>query len=145
MRDTSLEAQRQVIIKWLNKTLELETGEEYYLQIHAKDEQKRLLKMIRDEIKIMEKVDPIGASQIYAKGVFKDKRFWVVLRKVAVSFTSVGFKKDLSGEVKKVELEHNSEEIRRLSLMRQDRMSWEEIEEMEGAISHTLKEIIDGS
>ena len=144
MRDTSLEAQRQAVIKWLHKTLELETGEEYYLNTHAKDDQKRLLKQVKDEIKIFEKVDPIGASQIHVYGTFKDSRFWVVLKKVSVSYWSVGFRKNLKGEVEKVELEHNAEQMRRFQLMRKDGLSWEEIEEMEGAVSHGVKEIVDG-
>ncbi len=143
MKDTSMEAQRQVIIKWLHKTLNAEIGEEYYLNVHAKDEQKRLTKAFKDEIKILSKIDPIGASQLYVFSIFKDKRFWVVIRKVAISLT-VGFKKVLDGSLVKEELEDNAEEVRRYTLMRRDHMSWKDIEETEGPVLPSIKEKVDG-
>lgn len=143
MKDTSVEAQRKIIIQWLQKTLEAEIGEEYYLNVHAKDEQKRLLKAFKDEIKILSKIDPVGASQLYPFPRFKDKRYWVGIRKVAVSLT-VGFKKDAAGTITKVELFTEGDVIRRLSLMRKDGMSWQDIEEIEGQILTKVKEVVDG-
>ena len=143
MKDKSLEAQRKVLIQWLQKTLGAQVGEEYYLHVHARDEQKKLLKAFKDEIKILEKIDPIGASQLYVFPRYQDKRFWVGIRKVAVDLT-VGFKKTADGSVIKETLEDNSDVLRRLSLMREDGMTWQEIEEMEGGIQPSLKEAVDG-
>lgn len=130
-----MEQSRQIIIKWLNKaTEELPVGEELLFPAETKTDQKTKKKMFLDELKILNKVDPVAASEIQITSRFKDHRFWIVIKKIAFS-PLIAFKKDKNGNVERVILEDDTEKLRRLSLMKQDGYSIEEIKEMEGGLS----------
>lgn len=131
--------QKDFILAWFQKALsELETGEEFYIPCHSKDHQKSLFKAFKKELQIFEKIDPMTAASLHIWFTFKDKRFWLGIRKIFPEL-SIGFKKDLEGKVTKTELNKDLELKRRISLMRTDGMSWEEIEEIEGEISSEVK------
>lgn len=132
---------RETVIEWINKLLEMETGEEIFLHVHSKVDQKDLLKLFRKELKILDNIDPVAASSVHVYPIFKDKRLWVSIRKVASSPT-IGFKKDLQGNVERIELKEDADLKRRLRLMRSDGMTWEEIEGIEGVILPKIKKEI---
>ncbi len=125
---------REIYIAWIIKTVELETGEEYFIPVEEKAEQKRFIKGIQAELKIMEGLDSLKASQVHVYTTFKDKRLWVVLRKTSVS-PFVGFKKSADGTIDKVLLDISSEKLRRLALMVEDGLTLEEIVEAEDGLT----------
>lgn len=133
---------REIAIKWIHKLLELETGEELFLHVHSKQDQKNQLKLYKKELDILEKINPVAASSVHIYPIYKDKRFWVVLRKVATS-PMIAFKKDSEGNIQRVVLDEHSDELRRLKLMRKDGMTWQEIEELDGAIQPGVKREVD--
>lgn len=140
MKKEDSHSQKEILLSWIKRSLEeLKTGEEFYLPCHSKDQQKVLFKAFKKELSTLEKIDPMAGASLDVYYTFRDKRFWVVLRKI-VPEMSIGFKKDLSGVTSKVTIEGNNAMKRRISLMRQDGMTWEDIEEIEGEIPDNLKE-----
>lgn len=132
-------AQREIVLRWFQIALDtLETGEEIYIPCHTREQTKEMLKTFRKELRIFEKVDPISAASISIFRVYKDNRFWVVLKKTTPEI-STGFKKDIHGNVSKMSLDADESKRRRISLMREDGMSWEEIEKEEGPLTEEEK------
>lgn len=125
---------REIYINWIRKTLELEIGEELYIPVDNKQSQKTILRGINKELRIMEVFD-LAATQVYVTKTFKDKRLWVLLKKTGVS-PFVGFKKGVDGVVQRVSIDSLSEKMRRLTLMIEDGLNLEEVQEIEGELTN---------
>jgi len=119
----------------------MEVGEFMLFPANTRQDQKDKRKLFNRELKILHKVDPVAASQLQITQKFEDHRFWVVVTKVAFS-PLIAFKKDKDGNVQRIIMEDDSEKLRRLSLMKQDGYSIEEIEEMEGGLTEEEREFL---
>jgi len=73
---------RDIAIEWLHRAQSLSPGQEIYLPCQSKDDQKKLWKMFGKEHKILAEIDPVMASNIFPYLTFKDKKFWLVLKRV---------------------------------------------------------------
>ncbi len=127
-------SKRALIIKYLKEAIELDYGEELYIPAESKSDQMHLLRTLIQEIRVLERIDPIMASSLIMHGAFKSHRLWVVLKKVASSPTTA-FKKSESGEVERIDFAFDSERSRRLRLMVEDGLSLKEIKEIEEDLS----------
>ena len=127
-------SKRALVIKYLTEAVELEYGEELYIPAESKSDQMHLLRTLIQEIRILERIDPVTASSLIMHGAFKSHRLWVVLKKV-VSSPTTAFKKSENGEVERIDLNFDGERSRRLRLMAEDGLSLEEIKEIEGELS----------
>lgn len=114
-----MEGNRKVARRWLQKALEnLAVKEELLLPAKNKADAKQMLKLFTKELKKLVIIDPTAIEmQITTK--FKDRRFWLVLKKVPFS-SFIAFKKGENGKVERVLLEESAEEKRRLFLMLED-------------------------
>ena len=133
---------RQLVVRWLQKSIEeLKVGEEMTFPASSKSDLKGKKRMFQSELTGLQKIDPITASEFQVTTRFKDHRYWVVVKRVAFS-PLIAFKKGIDGDVTRVTIEDNSEKLRRLSLMKKDGYSIEEIEEMEGGLSEEELEFL---
>lgn len=121
--------------KWLQSAVEnLSTGEELLLPALSNRDAKEKLILFSRELKLLAKIDPTASSELQITTRFKDHRFWVVLKRISYS-PFIGFKKGRDGEVKRVLVDDSSERRRRLLLMKEDNLTIEEIEEIEGKLN----------
>lgn len=126
---------REIVIRWLQKACdELDTGERMLFPAESQQDQKDKKKLFLKELKVLAKVDPVAASQLQITHRFEDHRFWVIIKRIAFS-PLIAFKKDKEGNVERITMEDDSEKLRRLSLMKEDGYSIEDIIEMEGGLS----------
>lgn len=133
---------QEITIRWLQKASEeLTAGGQMLFPAETKQDQKDKKKQFLRELRILAKVDSVTASQLQIATRFEDHRFWVVVKKVAFS-PFIAFKKGSDGAVERVTMEDDSEKLRRLSLMKEDGYSLEEIEEMEGGLSEEEKDFL---
>lgn len=131
---TLLQDKRSLVIKYLTEAIDLEYDEELYIPAESRADQLHLLRTIINEIRVLERIDPLTASSLIVHGAFKSHRLWVVLKKVAASPTTA-FKKCGDGEVERISFSFDSERSRRLRLMMEDGLSLEEIQEIEGELT----------
>ena len=136
-----LQDKRALVIQYLKEAIDLEYGEELFIPAESRSDQMHLMKTIIQEIRILEKIDPLTASSLIIHGAFKSHRLWVVLKKVVASPTTA-FKKTEKGEVERIDFKFDSEKARRLRLMVLDGLSLEEIEEIEGKLTTDERAII---
>jgi hypothetical protein len=116
---------------WIEKATSLNPGEKLFIESDSAKAQRRLerdLTRARDTFSL---VNPVESSKISIRTTYKDRKFWVVLLKLASS-PLIGYKKDAAGDVVKITLGVEPEQQRRLKLMRQDGLSPDEIAEIEG-------------
>jgi len=133
---------REITIKWLQKASEeMEAGETMLFPADSRQDQKDKKKLFLKELKTLAKVDPVTASQLQIIARFEDHRFWIIVKKIAFS-PFIAFKKDKNGNVERVTMEDSSEKLRRLTLMKSDGYSLEDIEEMEGGLSEEEREFL---
>ena len=129
-----LQDKRALVIKYLKEAVDLEYGEELYIPAESKNDQMHLLKTLIQEIRVLERIDPLTASSLIIHGAFKSHRLWVVLKKV-VSSPTTAFRKGTGGEVERVNFDFDSERSRRIRLMIEDGLSLEEVKEIEGDLT----------
>lgn len=133
---------RRIIARWLQKAIsELKTGEQMLFPADSRQDQIDKKIIFLRELRMLAKVDPISASQLQLTKRFEDHRFWIVLKRIAFS-PFIAFKKDKTGTVVRVIMEDDSEKLRRLTLMKEDGYSLEDIEEMEGGLTEGEKEFL---
>lgn len=128
---------RELAIEWLNRLPTLAFGEELFIPVGSRREQKTVETVFQREKRILAQIDPEQASQTHIYSTFRDQKFWVVLRRMDAT-QAVGFLKDADGTVKRLTVEQ-SQRSRRLDLMLQDGLSLREIEEIEGELSEEEK------
>jgi len=128
------------LMSWINKTLQLPVGESFHIACNNKSQRKEFMKALKKEMKIMADVTPSTALQIKLYPRTKDSEMYVVLEKVDAT-PLVGFKKRIDGVVERITIPDPAKE-RRLKLMREDGLTLEEIEEIEGELNEEEREII---
>jgi|PlaIllAssembly_1097288.scaffolds.fasta_scaffold09012_3 hypothetical protein len=132
---------RNIAVEWLHKAAALQTGQELYFPAENKQTQKDLFKLFIRELRVFSQIDAVLASTIVVAPTFKDKRHWVVLRKIA-AIPTLAFMKDDHGVIQRVSIADDSDRIHRLELMIKEGYSLEKMEEIEGKLDElTLRRI----
>ena len=129
-----MEQSRRLTQQWLQSADNLSIGEELLLPAKSKQDVKEKLRLFFIELRLLAKIDPISSSELQIMTRFKDHRFWLVIKKVAYS-PLIGFKKGKNGEVERILINDSSGRRRRLILMKEDNLTIEEIQELEGTLS----------
>ena len=135
---------RDILISWIEKALEAKTGEELYLPVETKDEQKILLKALKKEVEILKRIDPVVASRLVPFKRTADGKIWVGVRLVMMT-PLVGFLKREDGTTERIEISHERNRLRRLQLMKADGLKIPEIEDIEGELTEEERHFIEGA
>ena len=106
---------KNLIIQWLYKGLELESGEELYIPVDNKVAQSEMYNALRKELGVLRQIDAEKAAKLRISSTWKDNAFWVVLKKISVT-PLVAFKKDADGTVSRVTIvnDKDNQRIQRL-------------------------------
>jgi hypothetical protein len=115
-----------LVLEWLDKGKELLPGEEYHFAVANADEQARLIKDLRRELKKLAEINPVEASKYKILKKFRDHQHYVHLQKVAGT-PLVAFKKDINGKISRVSIELKDRTRRLFKMMLTDGLSEEEI------------------
>ena len=135
-------SEADIASSWITKaSQDLETGEEFFVPMENRDIQKSYLKIFKKELQGLERVDPISSNSIHIYPTIREGKFYLVLKKLKPSIL-VRFKKDLAGVVSKTELDEDQRKRRRISLMIEDGLNYEEIVAIEGNIPEDLRKEI---
>lgn len=107
--------------QWFQQALALKEEEEIFIPVSSKIEQKTLCKDIRRVATEYNTVDKVKASRIEVVGSFRDGRLWI---RIYIKLTSplVGFKKDSSGNMKRIILTDKDARYRQVCLMLSDKI-----------------------
>jgi DNA-dependent RNA polymerase auxiliary subunit epsilon len=131
---------RELILKWIDKTLERDLHEKIYIPAETKPDAQQTVRDFKKELIILYDLEPEQAGTIVIAYTFRDRRHWVVLERT-LGNPLVGFVKKKDGTLARVEIEIDSERDRRLQLMKEDGLTLEEVEEIEGELTDIEKEI----
>ncbi len=131
---------RELILKWIEKTIERDLGEKVYIPAETKPDAMQTIRDFKKELIILYDLEPEKAGTIAVVYTFRDRRHWVVLERCAGN-PLVGFVKAKDGSLERVEIEIDTERSRRLQLMKEDGLTLEEVEEIEGSLTDVEKEI----
>ena len=132
--------QREIVLKWIDKTLEQVLHAKLYISTEGKSDAKKLKDAFSKELDVLYEIEPEKAGTILISDQFKDKRFWVVLERV-LGNPLLGFIKQPDGTMERVQLSFDPERERRIKLMQKDGLSLEEVEEAEGPLSKIERSI----
>ena len=105
--------------QWFQQAQGLKSGEEIFIPVSSRMEQKALVKDIKKVILEYSSVDKVQASRIDTTGVYKDGQLWV---RIFIKATSplVGFKKGSDGKMERIVLQDQAERTRQVKLMLDD-------------------------
>lgn len=131
---------RELILKWIDKTLERDLHEKIYIPTETRPDGLNTVKDFKKELVVLYDLEPEKAGTIVVAYTFRDRRHWVVLERT-LGNPLVGFVKKANGELERIEIEIDSERDRRLQLMKEDGLTLEEVEEIEGPLTEIEKEI----
>ncbi len=131
---------RELILKWIDKTLERDLHEKIYIPAETKPDAQQTVRDLKKELILLYDLEPEKAGTIVVASIFKDRRHWVVLERTKGN-PLVGFVKAKDGTLERVEIEIDAERDRRLQLMKEDGMTLEEVEAIEGELTEVEKEI----
>lgn len=110
---------KDILTEWIQQGVRLQTGEELYIPTAHKHEQKDFFRDLRGALKTYKEIDPVGGSQIRIFLTYKDKLYWVVMKKVNVS-PLIGWKKGVDGRLTRVLVQsRETDRIERLKLLDQ--------------------------
>lgn len=133
---------REILIKWIDQAIAMNPGESIFLPGENRDYAKSLARKFRNELKIVSELDPVRANKIQVHTTVKETLYWVELKRTFGN-PLVGFKKGKDGETVKITIE-DPEKKRRLLLMKEDGLTLDEVEEIEGQLSEEERSIFDG-
>jgi len=131
---------RELLLKWIDKALERDLHEKIYIPAETKPDAQQTVRDFKKELVLLYDLEPEKAGTVVVTSTFKDRRYWVILERT-MGNPLVGFVKKKDGELERVEIEIDSEKDRRLLLMKEDGLTLEEVEEIEGPLSEVEKEI----
>ncbi|MCK5015663.1 MAG: hypothetical protein KAS32_01210 [Candidatus Peribacteraceae bacterium] len=131
---------RDLILKWIDKTLERDLNEKIYIPAETKPDAQQTVRDFKKELVILYDLEPEKAGTIVITYTFRDRRHWIVLERT-MGNPLVGFIKTKDGTLERVEIKIDSERDRRLQLMKEDGLTLEEVEEIEGELTEIEKEI----
>jgi TusA-related sulfurtransferase len=110
---------RELIIKWLREAMQLSSGEELFIPADSKTAQDDMYSYMRKELNILKNIEPEEAVKLRISTTFRDKGFWVVIKKISVT-PLVAFKKDVNGEVSRVSISNDKDQLRLARLKEAD-------------------------
>ena len=134
---------RDLLIRWLEEALQAKTGEELHLPVETRKDRKALVKALQKEVDILRKIDPVPASTLLIAEKTKDGKLYVIIRKVMMT-PLVGFLKRVDGETERIEISHERDRWRRLKLMKDDGLSLQQVEDIEGDLTEEEQHFIEG-
>lgn len=107
---------RDLLIKWLNEGMALQTGEELYIPSDNAVSQKDFYNAIRKELNILRNINTVEAAKLRIFNTYKDGKFWTVVKKISIT-PLVAFKKNSDGVVSRVEIVNEKDKLKRQKLM----------------------------
>jgi hypothetical protein len=110
---------RELLIKWLNEGIAMQSGEELYIPTDSAAYQKDLYNLLRKELCILRSIDAENAAKLRIYTVYKDRQFWVVIKKINVT-PLVAFKKTAEGVISRVTISNEKEKQRLVRLKEAD-------------------------
>lgn len=125
---------RDIMLMWIDEVDGLKPGESIFLHCEDRDHSKTTVKQFKTELKLLSNIDPVKSSTIKAMTAIRDQRYWVELKKTFGS-PLIGFKKDAEGKTIRIELT-DPDRARRLQCMKEDGMTLEEVEGIEGELTN---------
>ena len=131
---------RELLLKWLDKTLERDLNDKIYIPAETRSDAQQTVRDFKKELVLLYDLEPEKSGTVVIAYTFKDRQHWVVLERT-IGNPLVGFVKTADGELKRVEITIDSERDRRLQLMKEDGMTLEQVEEIEGELTDVEKEI----
>ena len=87
-----IDINREKIIEIINIALTKEAGTEIFIPASSKKEQNDTYTCVIRELKTLSQIDQDDASSLTVKTTFRDKRFWVVLIKIAPALSTIYIK-----------------------------------------------------
>lgn len=115
---------------WFKRSLDLEPDEELFISCSTKQERTEVLKKLNKS-----NSSTFGYKEIIYKGIFKDKRHWIVAKVIPPNSGIGWLKKD--GKLIKIDVTENQERRRIIKLMFQDGLS---LDDMNNALDEPLTE-----
>ena len=115
-----------LVLEWLEKAKELQPGEEYHYAVANHEEQLRLAREVRRELKKYASINPVEASKFQVLMKYRDKHHFVYLRKIGGT-PLVAFKKDTHGNISRVSIELKDRTKRIFKMMLEDNLSEEDM------------------
>jgi len=102
---------RDILVKWIQQGLVLKTGEELYIPCDNKVAQGDFYNSLRKELNVYRNIDPEESAKLRVSSSYKDRQFWVVIKKIALT-PLTAFKKSNDGEVSRVTIQNTKEQQR---------------------------------
>jgi len=124
---------REIIVQWLTEADKLQSGESLFLICDDRAGARALVRQFKSELRVLGEIDPVKASKLMVLTTIRDQMYWMELKKTFGN-PLVGFKKDKEGKTIRVELE-DPDRRRRLLCMKEDGLTIEEVEDLEGELS----------
>lgn len=97
--------------------MQLTTGEELFIPTDSQTAQKDTYSLFRKELEILRHIEPEESAKIRIYTTYKDGKFWVGLKKVAIT-PLVAFKKDVNGTVSRLSIT-NDRETDRIKMLKE--------------------------
>lgn len=99
---------RELIIKWIHKSLDLDLGDKIYIPMENREGTFKEIKRFNKEFEVLSQIDPQTTGTITACYTFKDKTHWLVLERT-IGSPLVGFIKKADGTKSKVSIQEEKE------------------------------------
>lgn len=109
---------RELLIKWLREGVALQPGEELYIPVDNQTSQTDFYNLLRKELTVMRQLDS-EAVKLRIFTTFKDRQFWVVIKKITVT-PLVAYRKGLNGTVERVNITNDKDKLRIVRLKEAD-------------------------
>lgn len=133
---------RELMMSWISQALEIAPGESIFLPGDNRENAKALSVKFRKALKSMAELDPVRANKLQVHTVIRDSIYWVELKRTHGN-PLIGFKKGLDGAIVKMTIK-DPERRRRLTCMKEDGLTLDEVEGIEGELSEDEKGIFNG-
>ena len=116
----------QIAQAWLNEAKDSPEGAETFIPADSKKEARAMVKKLRELRDKLSRDEPIVASKLDIKEVFRDSRHWVMVKKKLTSPLE-GFTKLPDGTVQRKVISFDPERRRKIKLMLADGLPLEDI------------------
>ena len=114
---------------WLTQASKLQAGEELYLEVKTKPEQKSQVKLFKELIAKLARDEPVVASKLSVTYTTRDRRMWVVIKMEEIS-PLTGYVKGKDGSLEVLSVTVDPDRKRRIKLMVSDGIPKDQINEM---------------
>jgi len=93
--------ERELIISWIYKALELDLDDELYIPGETRENCRKVMRRFNKEIELLASLQPEKAGSLIATTTFKDRRHWVLLKRT-LGNPFIGFVKKASGKKERI-------------------------------------------